>query len=207
MKIKNPIMEAATWILALSLILGTIPAKELIQVIPSSDTQTPKVIAHLPYDGFEKLANRPRSPVVTSIQHTTLELPSQLMRLYTSARSVADSPLANPILTQTYHNQGCFDFLRLLFRDAGLELSAVLASSSEESQPQNGDLIKIEASTYQGLPHWGLLLAGQVYHNWGTFRVDPLETFLFRFPLPGSRVHFFHPHFPLSPNRSFSLYR
>ncbi|MCX5977486.1 MAG: hypothetical protein NTV33_11870 [Coprothermobacterota bacterium] len=216
---KTAILEAVTWMLALGLLVGMIPARQLAApILPAqtstASTTTPSAPIHRPYDGYDELEKRPAlrtlSPTQSSVNSDSAisGLPAELNRLYAEARKVAKEPEGNPLLAASYFNMGCFEFLRLLFQEAGLDLQAVLFGSEEGSQAEDGDLIKMEASIYGGEPHWGLYFQGQVYHNWGSFRVDPLEEYLAYYPLPGSQVWFFHPSFSSSRSAaSFSAFR
>ena len=211
---KTAILEAVTWMLALGLLVGMIPARQLAAPVLPTQTTTPRAPIHRPYDGYEELLNRPVLQTLSPSQSSgdsdsaIFGLPVELNRLYAEARKVAKEPEGNPLLAASYYNMGCFEFLRLLFQEAGLDLQAVLFGSGEGSQVADGDLIKMEASIYGGEPHWGLYFQGQVYHNWGAFRVDPLDEYLAYYPLPGSQVWFFHPSFSSSRSAaSFSAFR
>jgi hypothetical protein len=211
---KNAILEAVTWMLALGLLAGMIPARQLAVPVLPAQTTTPSAPVHRPYDGYEDLLKRPvlrtLSPTHSSgdTDSTISGLPVELIRLYAEARKVAKEPEGNPLLAASYYNLGCFEFLRLLFQEAGLDLQAVLYSSGEGRRVEDGDLIKMEASIYGGEPHWGLHFQGLVYHNWGTFRVDPLDEYMAYYPLPGSQVWIFHPSFSSSRSAaSFSTPR
>jgi hypothetical protein len=205
---KNAILEAVTWMLALGLLVGMIPARQLAAPVIPRQTSTPSAPIHRPYDGYEELEKRPVLRTLSATNSlsdgdsTLSGLPVELNRLYAEVRKVAQEPEGNPLLAASYHNLGCFEFLRLLFQEAGLDLQAVLYSSGEGSRVEDGDLIKIESSIYGGEPHWGLHFQGLVYHNWGTFRVDPLDEYMTYYPLPESQVWIFHPRFSSSISAS-----
>ncbi len=172
--------------------------------LSTSRMSTPTAPIHRPYNGYEELQKRPVQRTLSATNplndgdSSLSGLPVELKRLYAEVRKVAQEPEGNPLLAASYHNLGCFEFLRLLFQEAGLDLQAVLFGSGESSRTENGDLIKMESTIYGGEPHWGLYFQGLVYHNWGSFRVDPLDEYLATYPLPGSKVWIFHPSFSSS---------
>lgn len=117
-----------------------------------------------------------------------------------------EDPFWDPEIASTYHPEGCLDFVYLVFEKAGLDAGKIIKDSTNTFKPRDGDLIKIAYSTFYGLPHWGIYYQGMVYHNWSSLKVEPLEYFLERYPLPSSPVTIYHGTFK-NPASSTSLFR
>lgn len=113
-------------------------------------------------------------------------------------KEVNADPLEDLVLAETYHKEGCFEFLSVLFYRVGVDIQSALREAQEVPSPQNGDIVKIEHSTYYGLPHWGIFLDGLVYHNWNGYRAETFSDFLQTYMLPGSSHLILRPSYHLS---------
>ncbi|MCR4428207.1 MAG: hypothetical protein NUV68_02535 [Caldiserica bacterium] len=121
-------------------------------------------------------------------------------------QKLEEDPFWDPEIASTYHPEGCLDFVYLVLKKAGLEAGEIIKDSTKVLKPRDGDLIKIAYSTFYGLPHWGIYYQGMVYHNWSSLKVEPLDYFLERYPLPSSPVTIYHATFK-NPASATSLFR
>ncbi len=120
-------------------------------------------------------------------------------------KEVNADPSGDPLLVGTYHKEGCFEFLSALFYLAGIDFRSALSGAHDVSSLENGDIVKIENSTYYGLPHWGIFLDGLVFHNWDGYRAEFFADFLETYMLPGSAHLILRPSYHL-PSASALIY-
>lgn len=156
-------------------------------------------IERAPTDGNSAIS----LPAVLSSTSTFISPPEKIGEVL---GNLEKDPFWDPEIASTYHPEGCLDFVYSVFEKAGLDAGKIIKDSTNPVKPQDGDLIKISNSTFYGLPHWGIYYQGMVYHNWSSLKVEPLDYFLERYPLPSSPVTIYHRTFK-NPASSTSLFR